>query len=156
MRCPRVQHEFALELKVNAALRHPRIVNFLGAVAHFPKSTEPVNSWSLGLVLELCDGGEINELLHVRKVKFSMQEKLGIVADTAKGVAYLASQCVVHRDLSSRNLLLTGTGRTKIADYGCARILPEGRSYQPSFISGSPPWVCPIRRRYQLVAGRMQ
>ena len=137
------QHEFALELKVNVKIRHPHIVGFLGAVARFPKAQQPVNDWSLGLILELCDGGELNNLMHARKVKFSMREKLQFAADTAKGVAYLASQNVIHRDLSTRNLLLTGSGRVKIADYGCARILPGGRSYQPSFISGSPPWVQP-------------
>lgn len=87
-----VMHEVALELKIIKQIKHPRIVNFEGAVVRFPKDKESVNDWSIGFVLELCDGGEINNLLHTRKVKFSMQEKLRMVRDTAAGVAYLHSQ----------------------------------------------------------------
>jgi serine/threonine protein kinase len=137
-----VLHEVSLELMIIARIRHPRIVNFLGAAARFPSDSEDVRAWSIGLVLELCEGGEVNNLLHTRKVKFSMQEKLGIIRDTAVGLAYLHGEKVVHRDLSTRNLLLTGAGRVKIADYGCSRLMRQA-SYQPAFIAGSPPWMAP-------------
>ena len=58
------------------------------------------------------------------------------------GIEYLHSQSIVHRDMSSRNLLRTRDGRVKICDFGCARIMKE-YSYKPSFISGSPPWMAP-------------
>jgi serine/threonine protein kinase len=87
-----VMHEVSLELKIIKQIQHPRIVNFGGTVVRFPKDNEPVKDWSIGLILELCEGGEVNNLLHTKKVKFSMQEKMSMVRDTAAGVAYLHSQ----------------------------------------------------------------
>jgi len=123
-------------------VKHPRIVDFVGATVQFPADNAPSKNWSIGLVFGLCQGGEVNNLMHTKKVKFSMQEKLSFMKDTAQGVAYLHSLDIIHRDLSSRNLLLTGSGRVKIADYGCARKMTT-LEYQPSFISGSPPWMAP-------------
>merc|ERR1719199_2188524 len=68
--------------------------------------------------------------------------KLKWAAEVADGLAYIHSLKIVHRDLSSRNLLLTSDNKVKICDFGCARVL-YNYSHLPSFISGSPPWMAP-------------
>ena len=38
-----------------------------------------------------------------------------------EGVAYLHREKILHRDLKSANLLLSATGKVKIADFGLGR-----------------------------------
>jgi serine/threonine protein kinase len=102
-----------------------------------------------GLVLTLaygsCEGGDLHNKIK-EKMYFSISQKLNMLAGVASGIAYLHSLPMVHRDLSSRNLLLTSSGDVKICDFGCARILKDF-SHHPSFISGSPPWMAPEQVR---------
>ena len=49
---------------------------------------------------------------------------------------------LLHRDLSSRNLLLTANNSVKIADFGTVRKMKSDK-YLASTISGSPPWMSP-------------
>ena len=58
----------------------------------------------------------------------------------ARGMNYLADRCVIHRDLSSRNVLVADNGIMKVSDFGLARHhteykkeFPVGISYLTSF-----------------------
>ena len=44
---------------------------------------------------------------------------MSIALDVAEGMTYL-HPAIVHRDLKSSNVLLDGTGRAKISDFGIA------------------------------------
>ena len=60
---------------------------------------------------------------------------LGILLDVSKGLVYLHEEMkVAHRDLSSKNILLTTKLNAKIADFGSARVLdrPGVGVYIPS------------------------
>ena len=43
-----------------------------------------------------------------------------ISSDTAKGMAYLESETVVHKDLAARNVLIAENGDAKVCDFGLA------------------------------------
>lgn len=73
--------------------------------------------------------------MHLKHVGIDM------VADLANGLSYLHCQKVIHRDLGSRNLLISNS-RLKICDFGCARKMTN-QSISTSTISGSPPWMSP-------------
>jgi serine/threonine protein kinase len=88
-----------------------------------------------------CEEGDLHKAICDR-AHFSIREKLSILSGVASGIAYLHSRPIVHRDLSSRNLLMTSSGHVKICDFGCARFMNQFL-YMPSFISGSPPWMAP-------------
>jgi|NorSeaMetagenome_1021524.scaffolds.fasta_scaffold105688_2 serine/threonine protein kinase len=66
------------------------------------------------------DGGQLNNLLHKKKVKYSLVKKFSMMTDLANGLSYLHGQRIIHRDLGSRNVLIKGA-RVKICDFGCAR-----------------------------------
>ena len=58
----------------------------------------------------------------------------------ARGMNYLADRCVIHRDLSSRNVLVADDGIMKVCDFGLARHhteykkkFPVGTSYAIKF-----------------------
>ncbi len=54
------------------------------------------------------DGGQLNKLLHTKKVKYPLVKKFSIMTDLANGLSYLHGQRVIHRDLGSRNILIKG------------------------------------------------
>jgi serine/threonine protein kinase len=50
---------------------------------------------------------------------------------------------VLHRDLSSQNILLTSDNHIKIADFGCARKVNDRGEYKSTSITGSPAYMAP-------------
>jgi len=99
-----------------AKMRHPHVVQFLG-LCYLEGSTLPV------LVMERMDSS-LDELLEgVPGLPLALKRSL--LADVMRGLLYLHSRSppVVHRDLSSRNILLTSSLVAKISDLGNARIV---------------------------------
>jgi len=53
-----------------------------------------------------------------------------IALDAARGLAYLhedSQPCVIHRDFKASNILLENSFHAKVADFGLAKLAPEGR-----------------------------
>ena len=107
---------FEEECSLLSQVRHPNIVQFLGVC--FPKrSPIPI------LVMEYLP---INLTLCIEQYGILPQEiNYSILHDVALGLCYLHSEIppIVHRDLSSNNVLLTSNMTAKISDLGVARIL---------------------------------
>ena len=99
-----------------AKMRHPHVVQFLG-LCYLEGSTLPV------LVMERMDSS-LDELLESAP-GLPLALKRSLLADVVRGLLYLHSRSppVVHRDLSSRNILLTSSLVAKISDLGNARIV---------------------------------
>eukprot|EP00277_Geminigera_cryophila_P002201 CAMPEP_0179422310 /NCGR_PEP_ID=MMETSP0799-20121207/10350_1 /TAXON_ID=46947 /ORGANISM="Geminigera cryophila, Strain CCMP2564" /LENGTH=479 /DNA_ID=CAMNT_0021196413 /DNA_START=14 /DNA_END=1453 /DNA_ORIENTATION=- len=138
---PQTMHMVKLELTIVQTLRHPNIVDFLGTVVCFPELGQNPADWSIGTMFEFCGGGQLNKILHKDKKQFETPQKFSMMIDLANGLSYLHAQKVIHRDLGSRNLLLSNK-RLKICDFGCARKMAS-ESISTSTISGSPPWMAP-------------
>jgi len=103
-------------------LRHPNIVRFLG-IYHAPDARVP------SLVMERLHCS-LNSLLENNSV-VPLGTKLSIINDVALGLRYLHTRNppIIHRDLSSNNVLLSKGMEGKIGDLGTARLVdPRGQS----------------------------
>ena len=102
--------------QVMTEMRHPHIVQFLG-LCFLEGSALPV------LVMERLDSS-LDDLLETSP-GLPLALKLSLLTDVARGLVYLHTHDppVVHRDLSSRNVLLTSSLVAKISDLGNARIV---------------------------------
>lgn len=68
------------------------------------------------MVMEYCEHGSVHAFL--QKQDIEQQQKLTLAHDAAQGLKYLASRHIVHRDVASRNVLLSSEFRGRLADFG--------------------------------------
>jgi len=100
---------------------HPNIVQFLGI--YYP-SEDAKLPW---LVMEKLDCSLTSFLAKYQQNDVSLNVKISIIHDISLGLRYLHSRDIIHRDLSSNNILLTKHLTAKIADLGVAKLIdPDG------------------------------
>ena len=133
---PKITFQFAEELKLMSALRHPNIVQFLG-LCFFPGSRLPalVMEQLMTSLHDLLDPETDDAQPPSRDAPrplslFTMGLKCRVLHNVASGLAFLheRSPPIIHRDLSAKNVLLTSELVGKIADLGVARIVPRMRA----------------------------
>lgn len=96
------------EVQIMRKLQHENIVKYGGSFNE---------SQALYIVMQHLSGGSLYGLVRSNpKGKLSEASARKLFLDVARGVAYLHSQSVVHRDLKLENMLLDDRGR-KHADY---------------------------------------
>jgi len=75
---------------------------------------------SMFLVMEYCEQ-DLASLLDNMQTPFTESQVKCIMKQVFRGLRYLHSTYIVHRDLKVSNLLMTDKGCVKIADFGLAR-----------------------------------
>eukprot|EP00249_Psilotum_nudum_P001642 c14259_g1_i1 orf=466-2823(+) len=101
---------FLHEVGLLSRLRHCNIVQFVGAF-----SKPPI----FCVITEYVRGGSLRAFLNkIEPFSLSLNVVVRIALDIARGMAYLHSQGIVHRDLKSQNLLLSHDLQAKVADFG--------------------------------------
>ncbi|ERN02925.1 serine/threonine-protein kinase PEPKR2 [Amborella trichopoda] len=95
---------------------------------------------SFHLVMELCSGGRLlDEML--TKGCYSEQRAAVLIKELVLVIKYCHEMGVVHRDIKPENILLTMSGKMKLADFGLAVRITTGQSL--SGVAGSPAYVAP-------------
>ncbi|KAK4350424.1 hypothetical protein RND71_029737 [Anisodus tanguticus] len=75
------------------------------------------------VVVEYLPGGALKSyLIKNRRKKLAFKVVVQMALDMARGLSYLHSQKIVHRDVKTENMLLDKTRTVKIADFGVARV----------------------------------
>ena len=60
-----------------------------------------------------------------KKQLFSTEEILELMIQISKGVVYIHSQSIVHKDLKPANIFLKIDGTPQIGDFGISRVLKD-------------------------------
>ena len=109
---------FKDECQLLSKVHHPNIVEFLGVYFEDSKQA-PI------LVMELLDKNLTTYTKEFVKQILPKKTSYFILHGVAQGLCYLHDQSppIIHRDLSSNNILLASDLTPKIADLGMARIL---------------------------------
>ena len=97
-------------------IKQPNIIQFLG-------TSRDSQSGRLGLLMELMDES-LTRFLERSTSSLTYHFQLNISQDIALALAYLHSNGIIHRDLSSNYVLLIGEGtRAKVSDFGMSTLI---------------------------------
>ncbi|KAG0233142.1 hypothetical protein BGW41_001622 [Actinomortierella wolfii] len=104
------------EIELLERLRDTNIIQFFGTTYHENR---------LVLVMEFADGGSLKGAIDSGRLAAGnnpWEEKMRIARDIARGLHFIHTSRILHRDLKSANVLLTKHMDVKLADFGLAVI----------------------------------
>ncbi|RWR97663.1 MDIS1-interacting receptor like kinase 2-like protein [Cinnamomum micranthum f. kanehirae] len=132
------QRSFRNEIKTLTQIRHRNVVKLYGFCSH------PRCSF---LVYEYMERGSLAKVLKNGEgvFEFDWMKRANVVRSVAHALSYMHHDCnpsIVHRDLSSSNILLDMEYETSISDFGTARLLkPDSSNW--STLAGTYGYIAP-------------
>ncbi|XP_042445207.1 PTI1-like tyrosine-protein kinase At3g15890 [Zingiber officinale] len=144
----KAEMEFAMEVEILGRVRHKNLLNLRGFCAS--------NDERL-IVYDYMPNCSLQSHLHRHRrphpspppASSSSQSSTQadqVVAGAAEGIAYLhheASPHIVHRDIKASNVLLDSEWNAKVADFGFAKLMPEGVSQLTTRVKGTLGYLAP-------------
>ncbi|MCC7460429.1 MAG: protein kinase, partial [Proteobacteria bacterium] len=128
----RVVQTFIREAKSAAALNHPNIITVFDT---------GVQDGDYFISMEVIDGKTIKKILK-KKGKFAYPVVMELLKQLLAALDYAHSKNVIHRDLTTSNIMWTKQKLIKIMDFGLAKVIHNLQSEQ-SIIGGTPSFMSP-------------
>ena len=119
----KIMNRFRQECAFLESILHPNIVQYLDMTMD-PESRLPV------LLMELLDES-LTKMLERSQHSLAYYVQVDICHDIALAVAYLHSNDIIHRDLSSNNVLIIAGRRAKVTDFGMSKLAGAAPSMTP-------------------------
>jgi hypothetical protein len=134
---------FEIEAKAAARLQHPNIVTVyeLGEDRGVPF-----------IAMELLPGADLEALLRSGE-QLSLSERIDIVLQVCRGLAFAHEHKVVHRDMKPSNIRMLDDGTAKIMDFGIAK-LGSTNVTRSGMMVGTMNYMSPEQIRGQPLDGR--
>ena len=131
------------EARIASSLNHPNICKIKDVVEE---------SGQAGIVMEFVEGQVLTNVIPANVgLPFDLVVAYGV--EIADAVSHAHEHDVIHRDLKSSNVMVTGDGHTKLLDFGLSKIqrrfeVPSsletpGISSSSDAIAGTPPYWAP-------------
>ncbi|XP_065914561.1 uncharacterized protein [Dysidea avara] len=137
---------FLSECVKASRIHHPNVVQVLGI--HYP-TREAKLPW---LVMEMMECSIKDFVEKYKTDKIPLHFKLSILVDISQGLEFLHGQDIIHRDLSSNNVLLTKHFVAKISDLGMAKVIEHNKlktqTQTPGTLHFMPPEAVSRKPRY--------
>ncbi|XP_035543537.1 MDIS1-interacting receptor like kinase 2-like [Juglans regia] len=134
----RFQKEFLNEIRALMHIRHRNIVKLYGFCSHVQHSF---------LVCQYLERGSLSIILGNEDVakELGWCKRLNIVKGVAYALSYMHHDCsppIIHRDISSSNILLDSQFEAHVSDFGTVKLLKPDSSNWTSF-AGTYRYVAP-------------
>ena len=142
----KLQKTFTEECLRSSHLRHPNLVQFLGI--YYPNKSVAF-PW---LIMEKLHTSLTSLLKRYSQEDISFARKISILQDVSLGIQYLHSKDIVHRDISSNNILVTKDLVAKLSDFGVAKIInpqqAKTHTQTPGTLIFMPPESTSVKPQY--------
>ncbi|CAL8274403.1 unnamed protein product [Lota lota] len=126
---PFMIREVALLRKIEH-FNHPNIIKLLDVCAKLKG-----RGMELGLVFEFVDQDLTSYLSKVPRTGLDIDTIKDVMSQLLRGLDFLHSNLVVHRDLKPDNILISSRGEIKIADFGLARMYAYNIALTPGVVT---------------------
>ena len=115
---PDATARFRAEGRAAAIIAHPNVAAVFDVT---PEGDAPA------IIMEFVDGEDLSSMLR-RVGPLVPRRAAAIAAQVARGLAAAHQRGIIHRDVTSRNILIGREGRAQIADFGIAHAILEDLS----------------------------
>ncbi|MBN1311496.1 MAG: protein kinase [Anaerolineae bacterium] len=129
---PTFLQRFEHEVKVIAALQHPRVlpVYDYGQIENRPY-----------IVMAYMSGGTLADKIH--EGPLPLEQIVKLTEQIAEGLDHAHRKGIIHRDFKPSNVLLDENGNAYLADFGIAKISESTAQLTGSAIIGTPSYMAP-------------
>ncbi|KAK8965674.1 PTI1-like tyrosine-protein kinase [Platanthera guangdongensis] len=137
---PKAEMEFAVEVEILGRVRHK---NLLGLRGYFAGGYERL------IIYDYMPNRSLLGHLHGRRpydTLLDWRTRLRVALGSASGIAYLHHEArphIIHRDIKASNVLLDAKFRPKVADFGFAKLMPDGVSHLTTRVKGTLGYLAP-------------
>lgn len=130
---PVLKERFYREARAAGRLRHPNIVTIyeLGEENSVPF-----------IAMEYIHGTDVHAIIKGQQ-EVSFEQKLRIIVQLCRGLAYAHKAGIVHRDVKPSNIRLTDDYQVKILDFGIARLVTSTTMTSGGMVLGTIHYMAP-------------
>ncbi|KAH7645773.1 activated Cdc42 kinase [Dermatophagoides farinae] len=115
----RALEDFTKEVNAMHQLKHENLIRLYGIVLSTP----------MMMVTELAEQGSLRTKLIRTQGKIPLSILVNYSIQIGKGMDYLETKRLIHRDLATRNIFITLNDIIKIGDFGLMRAVPFDEDY---------------------------
>ena len=132
------ERRFRSEMEILSQIRQRSIVKMYGFCSH------PAYKF---IVYDYIQQGSLHGTLENEELakELDWKKRIALATDVAQAISYLHHECsppIIHRDITSNNILLDTTFKAFVSDFGTARILkPDSSNW--SALAGTYGYIAP-------------
>src|SRR5437773_7206232 len=139
---------FRREVRAVARLNHPNIVQV------YDFGTEGDLAY---IVMEYIQGRELKDMLDAKQ-GLELGKIFKLMGELLDALDFAHEAGVIHRDIKPANVMIDGQGRTKLTDFGVARVTDSDRTHvertQAGTMVGTPAYMPPEQIQGQRIDRR--
>ncbi|KAH7565023.1 hypothetical protein JRO89_XS09G0112500 [Xanthoceras sorbifolium] len=132
--------EFAVEVEILARVRHKNLLSLRGYCAEGQERLIVYDYMPNLSLLSHLHGQHSAECL------LDWNRRMNIAIGSAEGIAYLhhhATPHIIHRDIKASNVLLDADFQAQVADFGFAKLIPDGATHVTTRVKGTLGYLAP-------------